>query len=103
MLPVTGMVPVLTELTQGRYPGTGDVARHLFMSVNMVGAIVAAPLAGLASDSLGRRMPLVTMGLATGGKRGEFAPPPSKRYAVLLQSFSTDRDSSSGRDFTANR
>jgi MFS family permease len=67
MLPVTGMVPVLTELTQGRYPGTGDVARHLFMSVNMVGAIVAAPLAGLASDSLGRRMPLIAMGLAVNG------------------------------------
>lgn len=67
MLPVTGMVPVLTELTQGRYPGTGDFARHLFMSVNMVGALVAAPLAGLASDSLGRRMPLIALGFAING------------------------------------
>ncbi len=35
---------------------------------------------------------LVTMGLATGGKRGEFASPPPKRYSGLLQSFSTDHD-----------
>ncbi len=67
MLPVTAMVPVLSELTQGRYPGTSDVARHLFMSVNMVGALVAAPLAGLASDSLGRRIPLIALGFAING------------------------------------
>jgi len=67
MLPVTGLVPVLTGLTQGRYPGTSEFARHLFMSVNMIGAIVAAPLAGLASDSLGRRMPLIVGGLAVNG------------------------------------
>lgn len=67
MLPVTALVPVLTGLTEGRYPGTGDVARHLFMSVNMIGAIVAAPLAGLASDSLGRRMPLIVGGLVVNG------------------------------------
>src|SRR5690606_10580786 len=67
MLPVTGLVPVLTGLTQGRFPGTSDVARHLFMSVNMIGAILAAPLAGLASDSLGRRMPLIMAGFAVNG------------------------------------
>lgn len=67
MLPVTAMVPVFTELTRGRYPGTGDFARHLFMSVNMVGALVAAPLAGLASDSLGRRIPLIALGFAING------------------------------------
>jgi MFS family permease len=67
MLPVTAMVPVLSELTQGRYPGTSDFARHLFMSVNMVGALVAAPLAGLASDSVGRRTPLIAVGFAING------------------------------------
>ncbi|THF65966.1 MFS transporter [Pseudothauera nasutitermitis] len=59
MLPVTGMVPVLHGLTEGRHPGTSDLARHLFMSINMIGALIAAPLAGLASDSLGRRVPLI--------------------------------------------
>lgn len=67
MLPVTGMVPVLSELTQGRYPGTGDVARHLFMSINMIGALLAAPLAGLVSDSLGRRVPIIAAAFAING------------------------------------
>jgi MFS family permease len=63
MLPVTGMVPVLTGLTVGRHPELGDLGRHLFMSVNMIGALVAAPLAGLVSDSLGRRTPLIAAAL----------------------------------------
>jgi MFS family permease len=67
MLPVTGMVPVLHGLTEGRHPETGDLARHLFMSVNMIGALVAAPLAGLASDSLGRRVPLIAAALVING------------------------------------
>ncbi len=67
MLPVTGMVPVLSELTQGRFPETGDLARHLFMSVNMIGALLAAPLAGLASDGLGRRVPLIAAAFAVNG------------------------------------
>lgn len=67
MLPVTGMVPVLHELTVGRHPETGDLARHLFMSVNMIGALLAAPLAGLASDSLGRRVPLIAGALVLNG------------------------------------
>jgi len=32
---------------------------------------------------------MVTMGLAT-GKRGEFAPPPPKRYSGLLEGFTTE-------------
>lgn len=67
MLPVTAMVPVLTALTQGRYPDVGSLGRHLFMSVNMLGALLAAPLAGLASDSLGRRTPLIAAGLLVNG------------------------------------
>lgn len=34
---------------------------------------------------------LVTMGLTTGDKRGEFAPPPPKLYSGLLQDFTTSR------------
>ncbi|MGL1833696.1 MFS transporter [Rhodocyclaceae bacterium SMB388] len=67
MLPVTGMVPVLSGLTVDRYPEAGDLARHLFMSVNMIGAILAAPLAGLLSDSLGRRVPLIAAAFALNG------------------------------------
>lgn len=67
MLPVTGMVPVLHGLTEGRYPHTGDLDRHLFMSINMIGALIAAPLAGLASDRLGRRVPLITAALLING------------------------------------
>ena len=67
MLPVTGMVPVLAELTHGRYPGTGDVGRHLFMSINMFGALLGAPLAGLLSDSRARRTPLIAVALLVNG------------------------------------
>jgi MFS family permease len=67
MLPVTAMVPVLAELTHGRYPGTGDVARHLFMSANMFGALVGAPLAGLLSDSRARRTPLIVVAQLVNG------------------------------------
>ena len=58
MLPVTGMVPVFAELTSGRYPGLPVFDRHLFMSANMVGALLFVPLAGLLSDRLGCRRPL---------------------------------------------
>ncbi|HRQ56619.1 MAG TPA: MFS transporter [Azoarcus taiwanensis] len=67
MLPVTGMVPVLSGLTADRYPETGDLARHLFMSINMIGALIAAPFAGLLSDSLGRRVPLIAAAFALNG------------------------------------
>lgn len=67
MLPVTGMVPVLSGLTAQRYPETGDLARHLFMSINMIGALVAAPLSGLLSDSIGRRVPLICAAFVVNG------------------------------------
>lgn len=63
IVPVTLVVPVLKPLVQDRY-GVGELATSLFMSVNMLGAILAAPLAGLLSDSLGRRKVLVLVGLA---------------------------------------
>lgn len=64
MLPVTAMVPVLSALTVERHPHIGDFARHLFMSANMLGALLAAPLAGWCSDRMGRRTPLILAALA---------------------------------------
>ncbi len=62
ILPVTLVVPVLKDLVQDRF-GVGDLATSSFMAINMAGAIVAAPLAGLVSDRLGRRRVLVLAGL----------------------------------------
>ena len=67
MLPVTGMVPVLPDFTAQRFPALGQFASHLFMSVNMIGALVGAPLAGLLSDRLGRRRMLAVAALAVNG------------------------------------
>ncbi|MCP1727284.1 MFS family permease [Natronospira proteinivora] len=59
MLPVTGVVPVLEELTGGRHPQLSDFDKHLFMVANMAAAVVLAPLAGRLSDHLGRRQPII--------------------------------------------
>ncbi len=64
MLPVTGMVPVLRELTGGRYPHLTDFEQHLFMSANMVGALLFVPLAGLLSDLWQRRKVIIVAALA---------------------------------------
>lgn len=64
MLPVTGMVPVLRELTAGRYPELSTFGQHLFMSANMVGALLFAPLSGLLSDLWQRRKPIILLALA---------------------------------------
>jgi MFS family permease len=67
MLPVTGMVPVLYALTEGRYPGLSDLGRHLFMSAHMAGALLFAVLAGLLSDRLGQRKRLIVPALVVNG------------------------------------
>lgn len=54
LLPVTLPVPVLRELVQDRF-GVSVLLTSAFMSVNMVGAVLAAPLAGMAADRFGRR------------------------------------------------
>jgi len=54
LLPVTLPVPVLRELVQHRF-GVSELATSAFMSVNMVGAFLAAPLVGALADRLGRR------------------------------------------------
>jgi len=64
ILPVTLVVPVLGPLVQDAF-GVSEFAAALFMSVNMVGAVLAAPLVGLFSDRLGRRRPLLIAALLT--------------------------------------
>lgn len=59
MLPVTALVPVLHEMTVGRFPGLSDFEKHLFMTANMLGAALFAPVAGLVSDWMQRRKPLL--------------------------------------------
>jgi MFS family permease len=53
MVPVTVPVPVLRELVKDRY-AVSELLTSLFMSINMVGALLAAPLAGAALDRWGR-------------------------------------------------
>jgi MFS family permease len=61
MLPVTAMVPVLQEITAGRFPDITIFEKHLFMSINMIGAFLFAPLAGLLSDRFQRRKIFITL------------------------------------------
>ena len=63
MLPVTAVVPLLYDLTEGRFPGRSELDRHLFMSANMAGSLLIAVLAGLLSDRLGKRKVLVVPAL----------------------------------------
>jgi MFS family permease len=60
LLPVTLPVPVLRELVAERF-GVSELLTSLFMSINMVGAVLAAPLAGAIADRFGRR-PLLIAG-----------------------------------------
>lgn len=62
MLPVTLPVPVLRPLVLERYD-LGVAEASLFMSVNMAGALIAAPLAGLIADRFGRRRLMATAAL----------------------------------------
>jgi MFS family permease len=62
LLPVTLPVPVLRELVQERF-GVSELATSLFMSINMVGALLAAPLAGALADHLGGRRALLALAL----------------------------------------
>lgn len=67
MLPVTGMVPVLSSFTAQRFDGLGQFGSHFFMSINMIGALVGAPVAGLLSDRLGKRKKLAVTALILNG------------------------------------
>lgn len=58
LVPVTLPVAVLRELVLERF-AVSELATSTFMSINMVGAILTAPLAGMLSDRFGRHRPLI--------------------------------------------
>ena len=66
MLPVTMLVPVLKQVVADRF-GVSTFWTHSFMSINMVGAIVAAPLGGILADRLGRRKWILAAALLCDG------------------------------------
>ncbi len=62
MVPVTMPVPVLRGLVQERFQ-VSVFWTSVFMSVNMLGAMLSAPLAGAIADRLGRRKLLLVIAL----------------------------------------
>jgi MFS family permease len=62
MAPVTMPVPVLRELVHDRF-GVSELLTSLFMSINMVGALVAAPITGALADRIGRRRGILVAAL----------------------------------------
>lgn len=62
LIPVTLPVAVLRPLVQERF-GAGDFATALFMSANMIGALLFAPIGGALADRYGRPRLLITTGL----------------------------------------
>jgi MFS family permease len=63
MTPVTLPVPVLRSLVGERF-AVSELLTSLFMSVNMIGAAIAAPLAGALADRIGKRRVIVATALA---------------------------------------
>jgi MFS family permease len=61
MLPVTAVVPVLKQLVPDRY-GVSLFATSAFMSLNMLGALLAAPVVGWLSDRRGWTRRLLVLG-----------------------------------------
>jgi MFS family permease len=62
LLPVTLPVPVLRGLVADRFE-VSELATSAFMSINMVGAFLAAPLVGLLADRFGKRKRIVLVAL----------------------------------------
>ena len=63
LIPVTLPVPVLRELVHERFQ-VSEFLTSLFMSINMVGAVLAAPLMGTLADRWGQRKRMVLWALA---------------------------------------
>ncbi len=64
LVPVTLPVSILRAFVADRF-GVSELMTSLFMSINMMGAVLAAPLAGALADRIGRRRELLVAGLAT--------------------------------------
>lgn len=62
LIPVTLPVPVLRVLVHERF-GVSEFETSLFMSVNMLGAVLAAPLAGALADRWGQRRAILLWAL----------------------------------------
>ena len=66
LVPVTLPVTVLRALISERFD-VSELLTSLFMSINMVGAFVAAPIAGALADRLGRRVEIIVGALLCDG------------------------------------
>ena len=62
LVPVTLPIAVLRPLVQERF-AVSELLTSLFMSINMVGAVLAAPLAGALADRFGRRREMIAAAL----------------------------------------
>ena len=62
LIPVTLPIAVLRPLVQERF-GVSEFLTSLFMSINMVGAVLAAPLAGALADRFRRRREMIAAAL----------------------------------------
>ena len=62
LVPVTLPVSVLRGFVYERF-GVSEFLTSLFMSINMMGAVLAAPLAGVLADRIGNRRTLLVAGL----------------------------------------
>jgi len=66
MLPVTLIVPVLKEVLIDRF-GASTFWTHSFMSINLVGAVLASPLIAALCDRGSRRSRTITLALVGDG------------------------------------
>lgn len=62
MLPVTMMVPVLKEIVSERF-GAGTFSAHMYMSINMIGAILTAPITASLADRAAHRKTVLLIAL----------------------------------------
>lgn len=64
LMPVTLPIPVLKELVKDRF-AVNEFWTSLFMSVNMIGAVLFAPIAGAAADRFGHRPQMIAVAMLT--------------------------------------
>lgn len=62
MIPVTMLVPVLKEIVVARY-GVSASWAHAFMSINLFGAVLFAPVGGYLADRLRTARPILVVAL----------------------------------------